>query len=286
MPQPDAIPLADLVDLRRYPIDRLEHDAGRGLVAECQAALDSIGCIVLPDFIAPGALAAMAEEARTLSGRAHFHDIRTNPYGSAGDPALPADHPVNLFDERSNGFVGGDLMAPGSAIRQLYRHEALIAFLSACMRVAPLYVYADPIADAVVNLLRPGRRFCWHFDNNDYTITVMTQAPEGGGIFEFCPNLRSADDQRFAAVTGVLQGDRRAVRQLTLRPGDLQIFYGRNSLHRVTRVEGDRERHTVIFAYVEDPLRLGSVERTQRIYGRVHPRHLAAAAEARSRDAL
>ncbi len=284
MSQPDAISLADLVDLQRYPIDRLQQDAGRRLVADCQAALDSIGCIVLSDFITPAALTAMAAEARGLSGQAHFHDIRTNPYGSAGDPALPADHPVNLFDERSNGFVGGDLMAPGSTIRQLYRHPELIAFLSACMRVTPLHVYADPIADAVVNVLRPGRRFCWHFDNNDYTITVMTQAPEAGGLFEFCPKLRRADDQRFAAVTEVLRGERKEVRQLTLKPGDLQIFYGRHSLHRVTRVEGERERHTVIFAYVEDPLRLGSVERTQRIYGRVHPRHLAAAAAAR--DAL
>ena len=286
MEQTDPAALTTLVDLQRYPIHALASDEGRRLVARCRDALDGVGCIVLPDFVAPLPLARMAEEARRLAGQAHFNDIRTNPYSSDDDPTLPPGHPVRLFDERTNGFVGGDLLEPDTTIRRLYRSDALIAFLAACMRIERLYVYADPIADAVVNVLRPGCQFPWHFDNNDYTITILTQLPEAGGIFEFCPKIRSATEQNFAAVGRALRGDRAAVRQLALKPGDLQIFYGRNSLHRVTRIEGKRERHSVIYAYVEDPLRIGGAERTRRIYGRVHPRHLGAAEQTKTRDAL
>lgn len=286
MHHPECRPLAELVDLKRYPIDALEGDEGQRLVARCRAALDELGCIVLPDFVAPDALAQMAAEARQVADQAYFNDIRTNPYSSEDDPSLPPEHPVRLFGVRTNGFVGGDLLPSDSAIRELYRSAPLIAFLAACMRLERLYVYADPIADAVVNVLRPGCQFPWHFDNNDYTITILTQTPESGGVFEFCPNIRSATAQNFEAVGEAIRGRSALLRQLTLRPGDLQIFYGRNSLHRVTPIEGARERHSVIYAYVEDPLRIGGVERTRRIYGRVHARHLAEAERARTRDAL
>ncbi len=36
----------------------------------------------------------------------------------------------------------------------------------------------------------------------------------------------------------MLGGDRKRVRQLKLEPGDLQIFKGRFTLHRVTKIEG------------------------------------------------
>ena len=68
------------------------------------------------------------------------------------------------------------------------------------------------------------------------------------------------------------------VRRLELRPGDLQLFRGRYSLHRVSTVRGERARHTAIFAYSERPGVLGSAERTRQLFGRVLPEHTAAAA--------
>lgn len=278
--------LGHLVDLALYPLDRLREESGQALVRRCREALETVGCVVLPGFVPAASLGVMTDEARALAPRAYFNDIRTNPYTSAEDPTLPADHPIRTFNVRTNGFVGGDLMDPAGAIQRFYRQPALVAFLAACMGLDRLFHYADPIACAVVNVLRPGAQFPWHFDNNDYTITVLSQTPEAGGVFEFCPNIRSASDQNFAAVRAVLQGDRRPVRQLHLRPGDLQIFLGRNALHRVTPVEGALERHSLIFSFVEDPHRIGGAERTRRIYGRLHDLHRAADAAAKMRDAL
>lgn len=48
---------------------------------------------------------------------------------------------------------------------------------------------------------------------------------------------------------------------------------GRYSLHRVTPVEGSKERHTVIFAYAKEPGFIGRPERALRIFGRIAPIH-------------
>ena len=53
----------------------------------------------------------------------------------------------------------------------------------------------------------------------------------------------------------VLGGGRNGVHTLDLRPGDLQIFRGRYSLHSVSLVGADsKPRHAAIFAYTEKPV--------------------------------
>jgi hypothetical protein len=64
------------------------------------------------------------------------------------------------------------------------------------------------------------------------------------------------------------------------------MFKGRFSLHRVTTVQGDRDRITGIFAYALRPGVVGRVERTKQIFGRVSPIHLRAAEDNRIADAL
>ena len=72
----------------------------------------------------------------------------------------------------------------------------------------------------------------------------------------------------------VIDGDRTRVRQLELEPGDLQIFKGRFTLHRVTKIEGNRSRYLCIPAYVLDPWRVNTPEHSKSIYGKVLPIHI------------
>ena len=68
--------LAEIVDLARYPVDRLESPAGRALVARCRAALERDALCALPDFVRPAALAVMVAEAEHLAPRAYRYDRR------------------------------------------------------------------------------------------------------------------------------------------------------------------------------------------------------------------
>jgi len=126
----------------------------------------------------------------------------------------------------------------------------------------------------IVNLAEPGPGFPWHFDTNNYTVTLAIQNAESGGVFEYSPNVRTATDENYAVVESVLDDDRRRIRTAPLAPGDLQIFRGRYSLHRVTALGGTRRRYVAIFSFAEAPDMVGSVERTRQLYGRVLPVHI------------
>lgn len=76
------------------------------------------------------------------------------------------------------------------------------------------------------------------------------------------------------------------MQHLNLQAGDLQLFMGRYSLHRVSPVKGDKERHTAIFAYTKLPDVIGNVERTRQLFGRVLPEHYAAQHHAARSDSL
>jgi hypothetical protein len=278
--RPQAAAPACPIDLDSYPVDRLDAPDGRRLVADARRRIAETGCLLLKDFVTPEGLAALRAQTRGLSPTAHVERRYTNPYSGSDDPALPEDHPRRRFMERTNGFVGGDLIAPGSAARQLYHHRGFQRFVAKVVGVEGLYEYADPLAGLVVNVLRPGCTHPWHFDNTDFVVSLMTQQPEAGGAFEYCPGLRSAEDQNYAGVQSVLDGARAPVRTLDLRPGDLQIFFGRNALHRVAPVEGGRERHTLILGYTQKPDVIGDPERTKLLFGRTTAAHAEAAARA------
>ena len=67
------------------------------------------------------------------------------------------------------------------------------------------------------------------------------------------------------------------MKTLDLQVGDLQIFFGRYSMHQVSTVHGTR--HTVIFGYSREPGFIGNVASTMRVYGRVMQAHIHADAD-------
>lgn len=262
-----------LIDRATHPIDDLEGPAGRAFVEQAQASLAATGCVVVRGLLTDEAVARISREASELAPCAHFNRGRANPYGGAADAALPSSHPRNRMLERYNGFVAGDWIEPHTALRRLYHDRSFQKFIGACVGVEPLYEYADPLAGLVINVLPPKAEHAWHFDTNEFVVTILTQKPDAGGLFEYCPGIRSAHDENLDAVAGVLDGERRYVRTLDLNPGDLQIFFGRFSLHRVTPVEGQRDRHTVILGYAQEGNMIGSAEKTRRLFGRIADVH-------------
>jgi len=56
---------------------------------------------------------------------------------------------------------------------------------------------------------------------------------------------------------------------LTIEPGTLVLFRGRNSMHRVTPTEGDRTRYLVVLAYNDQPGISLSENARMTFYGRL-----------------
>ena len=60
-----------LIDLDRYPIDRLESKVGQMLVAQCRSDLENCAASILPSFVRRSAIMEMAKEAESLVHVAH-----------------------------------------------------------------------------------------------------------------------------------------------------------------------------------------------------------------------
>ncbi len=283
----DAALCRALLNHQRYPIDDTDNEARRAAVDRCRRSLVADGCAVIEGFLSEKGLGLLLEEATERKSKAYFSSSKsTNVYFSNDDPSLPGDHPRRVFLERSNGFVSSDNFGEETASRRLYRWPALTRFIADCLGKDHLYVYDDPVSNMIVNVGRPGTCFNWHFDTNEFTITMLLNAAESGGFFEYVPNLRSAQDECYADVRKVLEGDRSKVIRLDLMPGDLQLFLGRFSLHRVTKNTGSTDRLLLIMSYAERPGMIGSLHRTKELYGKVTPAHIRAERKRVRNDAL
>ena len=276
-----------IVNLQDFPITQAGSRAWRLAVERIRVQLSAQGCSVLRGFIHSSALQRLEAESVAAAPKAYFNIETVNAYNIALDSELEDEHPAKLTFERGNAFVARDQIPTDSLVHQLYTSPVFQQFVAACFEVDVVHELADPLAGLCINVLQAGREHPWHFDTNEYTVSLLTKSPSAGGQFEFCPNIRTPEQENLNNVKAVLENradDR--IQRLSLRCGDLQLFRGRHSLHRVNRVTGQDERHSAIFAYTEKPGVIGSVERTRQLFGRVLPEHYAAQTRAVRSDAL
>lgn len=289
MSETDVATVGTVVDTDRYPI---ADDGSVGarwwrLVDRVRRDLDIWGCSVLPDFIRLQLRDELRAECAEIAPLAHHGTETVNAYNIPLDTPLPNHHPARITVHRGNAFVARDRIPESFLVHRLYTSSALRRLVADCFSLTVVHPLADPLSGLCLNVVTAGQRHPWHFDTNEFTISMLTQQPKAGGVFEYCPNIRSAGAENVEAVREVLVGrGERRVRRLVLRPGDLQLFRGRFSLHRVTTVSGTVERHSAIFAYSERPGVVGSVERTRQLFGRTLPEHETAARRAVRADGL
>ncbi len=277
-----AADLTGLIDTARYPLDGRDlpdadprHAGYWAAVDKARSGLRADGCALLKEFVTPDAVRLLNDEIVAAKPQTHFSMQVINPYFHTHiNPEFADEHPVNTFTERSSGFIPGDAWPSACAMDTLFRAPEVCRLLADCLEIDELHCYDDPLAGLTANILDPGQQFPWHFDTNDFAVTVLVQPADDGGLFEYAPGVRSAADEGFETIGGLLAGGRDGVHTLDLCPGDLQIFRGRYSLHRVTRVAADSQpRHAAIFAYTRQPGVIGRVVRTRQLFGRVLPAH-------------
>ena len=264
---------SEYVDLIKYPI----HEVGparKALIDESNLAIKDDGCVVLKGFVKQERISELVAECDRVESQGHRNFTRTNPYFLSDREDLPLTHPLRRFYDRSNAFVPADNFGSESILRAIFDWPAFSPFIKEVLGEENFFPYADPLADVTVNLAEEGGGFPWHFDTNNYTVTLAIQNAEHGGDFEYSPMVRSLTDENYEIVEKVLDGDKNLIRTLKLEPGDLQIFKGRYSLHRVAPLAGLRKRYVAIFSYVAEPGMVSSPQRAKELYGRVLPIHL------------
>jgi len=266
-----VLPLDRIVDLDAYPIADPESAEARDLIERMAKRYADNGACLLPGFLTPEAVAAMAVEAEAVRPDAFRCDDSHNPYLEPDTADFPPAHPRRRREATKLDVLGCDQLPLESPLMRLHAWEPLAVFLGRVLGYDRLHCFADPVGAVTVNVMDEGDCHGWHFDEAQFTISVMLQAPEGGGYFEYVPGLRGDDFDDYDALDRVLGGDRSNVTTIPITPGALLLFGGRNLLHRVTTVDGARTRHVAVLCYRDRPGMANSAEVRKLFYGRTEP---------------
>ena len=265
---PQAPRYDDVVELDRYPIDDPASPAFAALVQACRDQLARHGVAQLEGFLTPPAVSQMLTLAGQLASQAWASDQAHTAYLEPSDESAGPGHPRALLQHSAKKAIAYDQIPAHAPVRRLYESDDLTGFIAAVLGLPALYRSADPLDALEIAVFGDGDELGWHFDNSEFSVTVMYQQATTGGHFEYCPRLRSEHDENYSGVQQVLHGDDSGVLRLPTSSGTLAVFRGQHALHRVTPASGPRPRINSVLTYGQRP-GMKLTEGTQKLfYGR------------------
>jgi hypothetical protein len=265
----DSKSLGALVDVERYPL--LDDAAFRPIAERCRAQLKETSFASLPGFLRPEAAATMTQEVLDAVPRAYRREQSFSAYEESTLDEYPADHIRRRKHECRQFVIGTDVLARRGLLRTLYADATLTRRIAQMLDEPALFQLADPVLACTSTVMYDGDTHGWHFDLNDFVVSIMLQASEAGGTFDFAPNIRDDGEENYPAVAAALDGRSEQVRSVKAEAGTLLLFCGRRALHRVPPVRGKSPRVIALFSYDRKPdVRYGSA-----VYSRVVGRSAA-----------
>jgi len=256
--------LSQIVDSSKYELTLPSFQAN------CKRELDQEGVLVLPGFLTEQAVSNVVAEAKAHEHLAYYTASDHNVYLMPTDAQLPLDHPRNRLVSSSKGCITDDQIPEDSVLRELYNSDAVRHFLCRVLGEEKLHEYADPLSSINLHYASHGQELGWHFDNSSFAITLLIQKTDAGGVFEYVKDVRDADagEANYTDTNRILNSEMQTSK-LSMEPGTLVLFRGRNSLHRVTPTIGDTTRLLVVLAYNTEPGIALSESARKTFYGRL-----------------
>lgn len=259
--------MRDIVDLAAAPLDRLDSVEGRAFVGACVEQMRTSGACLVHDVLTTSAIEEMVELGDSLAELAWTTEDRHTVTFEPVDERFPASDPRARLVGTREHTIACDQLPPGSPVRRLYDWAPLREFVRRVLELDELHPSADPFDAVNIARFDAGDELGWHFDNSDFSVTLMYRQAESGGTFEYVPALRSDDDPNHAGVAAVLDGDV-TPEVLDIEPGTLCVFRGHHSLHRVTPVAGTRSRLNSVLTFRDRPGQQLTPETRLLFYGR------------------
>jgi hypothetical protein len=242
-----SMSLAELVDLERYPL--ADEVAFAAIAAACRTQLEESSFARLPGFLKPGAAQAMTTEVLEAIPRAYRREQSFSAYDQKTSLEFGPDHVRRRIHKSRQFVVGMDVLPKSGLLRTLYGNDTLTGRIAQMLNEPALFPLADPVMGCTATAMYDGDNHGWHFDLNDFVVSILLQAPEAGGTFDFAPNIRDDADENYAGVAAALDGRSGAVRSIKVEAGTLLLFCGRRALHCVPAVSGSTPRVIALFSY-------------------------------------
>ncbi|MBN09224.1 MAG: arpA protein [Flavobacteriaceae bacterium] len=231
--------------------------------------LNKEGILVFKEFLNSNTLNKILDEATKLKPKAYKSSSEYNVYVKPTDPKFSLFSARNRLMKTTKMCIPNDLLMESSDLLKIYNSNEIKSFFSCLLGVSKLYQYSDQLSSVNINYYNPGDALGWHFDNSDFTITLLIKNCLKGGLYQYFTDMRYNEDgsENYKLVDSILNNELEPKSQST-KAGDLMIFRGNKSLHRVTNViEG--ERILVTFNYNIYPDVALSEQSRKTFFGRI-----------------
>ena len=258
--------IVNIVNLKKHPINSLND-----YVIQCHNKLKKENILQLDNFLTDEAIENIQIEAEFLKDQAYYcsqlHTILLNKK----DKNLDDTDPCNIEVKSDKGCVPHDLIPKNSYLNKLYNLNKFKYFIKSVLGLKNIYPYKDSLSSINYNYYEKNQQLGWHFDNASFAITLMISSPDKGGVFEYFTNGRNYEINYInkKLIKNVMDKNVK-INKLTVNPGTLILFYGRNYLHRVTPIQSEKGRILVTLNYnLEEGMELSNNAR-KTFFGRLN----------------
>ena len=250
----NALSIEQIIDLDRYPIDLPEDPRYRDLLEQGRTSLKEQSLFTMPQFVRPEIVEPMAAELNRLVPESVRYDQPRNAYSYATiESEWPVNHPRRVVHLCAYNQILNYQIPNDALIREIYFWQPLTEFLQLLCSYETFHRVECPYLALTSKVAREGDTDGWHYDTNDVVFSLLLQSPEAGGQFEYAPDIRSEGEENYEAVEELFADPMRHALRPAMAEGDFNVFQGDLSMHRVTPVEGDRNRVVALFSYDRKP---------------------------------
>jgi hypothetical protein len=269
------------MNLDKYPwlADLSSPEAGLA-IEQAKKSFDQTGAVTFPEFLTKTALESSVQEARNQEDEAFTTDDSHTAYLRPVDPTFDPKSVRNHDMRTQVASIAFDQLPKESELAAVYRNPLLRQLVARIVGKDELFLSDDPLGCCSINVFRPGSHHSFHFDESEFSTTLMLQeaSTPGTGLFQYTNPLRQQpEDLALQSVASAIAtydsnaqdhfhelesnkggSPKNAVpppllHSLEFVPATLSIFAGSKSLHRVTKVEGICSRLTAILTFASKP---------------------------------
>lgn len=247
-----------MINYNKYPINTPSSSEYNDLVKVCIEQLGRQGFVSLKNFLKPHRVNSLVSSILSLERQGiGFYSKETHNVFLEGNDSVSIGgqeknslhlHPRHVQLKSSKLLINAKDLAPCAAgLNELFHSAIFLKFICDVLQIMELYPSTDEYGKYYANIFHEGDGLNFHFDRSEFSISLILQPADEGGKFQFVPSSRDVIEgwQEMPLNIKDLQCALNAtspatksmiVQEPELTAGDLYLFHGQNSLHRVSEV--------------------------------------------------
>ena len=168
-----------------YPwLESLKNPSAIPFLQHAKQELFFKGVTTIPNFITKEALENIRKESVEKGKLAYETNDSHNVYLLSPNMDLTnypdANHIRNRQYKTRVASIAYDELNPENTLAKLYNSQTLLNLVAYVTGQEKCYHSADPLGRCSVNVFKNTWQHAWHFDESEYSTTLMIQKPEQG----------------------------------------------------------------------------------------------------------